>query len=210
MRKINNFIETDNQVKLLFSKLIEWHTNDPSGTSSNGQLPQSIMLVKCLQLMCEGHYQPNQDALRAQTSEENPAIVIPNAQSENILDPMVAYLNSVSKLGTRVATAGAQAVASLVLEVLQGPCTGNQVHFASRTHLLEVLNCIMRSQNVNDQVEIEEVELKFTVVKIFQALIEGRHQDDPLFKKVLGMVHHDVLVEFVDSPVLKVVNRNAR
>jgi hypothetical protein len=79
--------------------------------------------------MCEGHFQPNQDALRVQTSEENPSIVATISQSENILDPMVVYLNYVSKLGTKVATYGAQAVASLVLEVLQGPCKGNQVHF---------------------------------------------------------------------------------
>jgi hypothetical protein len=62
----------------------------------------------------------------------------------------------------------------------------------------------MRSQKLNDQVEVEEFSLKFTVVKIFQALLEGRQQGDPHIKRVLGMVHHDILVGFVDSPVLKV------
>jgi hypothetical protein len=49
---------------------------------------------------------------------------------------------------------------SLILEVIQGPCQGNQEHFAIKTALVEVLNKLLRSEGGEDKVEEEELQLK--------------------------------------------------
>jgi hypothetical protein len=55
-----------------------------------------------------------------------------------------------------------------LLSFLQGPCRGNQLHFATNTELLETLNRMMRSKPRKDQEEEQEIEIKKTVLSIFQ------------------------------------------
>ena len=247
------------ELKRIFVNLIEWHQSNPDGESEvdlPDGLPKEIIAIKCLQLMCEGHFKANQEILRTQdggaheqwdesggsgsgdhdgagggvgggagakkggeeeshsggggastlSSKGSKGGMVPNEFPENLLDQMVDYLNVVSKIPFRVASRAANRVAELVLEVLQGPCEANQLHFCRKTDLLEILNRMMRSRTRNDQNELEEKTLKFTVVKIFQALLEGRSSADELYKKIVGIVHLDVLISHVELPVLKLLS----
>jgi uncharacterized membrane protein YgcG len=220
--------------------MMVWHEANPDG-DAGGELPDEIIIIKCLQLMSEGHFKANQDVMRVQgagagvasavagtaagaaddgtkasdaasssmhtlTKKQREAgLSVPNAVEVNLLDEMVDYLNVVRKIPSRAASHAATRVTGLVLEVLQGPCEANQLHFSRKTDLLEVLNRMMRSRTRNDQKEVEEKELKFTVVKIFQALLEGRKSTDELYKKIVGIVHLDVLISHVEIPALKIL-----
>jgi hypothetical protein len=53
------------EVKMMLMKLIEWHQTNPEGEEGKG-LPEDILVVRCLQLMCEGHFKPLQNLLRQQ------------------------------------------------------------------------------------------------------------------------------------------------
>ena len=229
------------EVKSMMVDLIAWHETNPDG-EGGGELPSGIIIIKCLQLMSEGHFKANQNLMRTQdnglskvdasASTETSAnsgsdagdsevlaaaqvttrkqrdaakLIVSNHVDVNLLDEMVDYLNVVSKIPYRVASQAATRVAGLVLEVLQGPCDENQLYFSRKTDLLEVLNRMMRSRTRNDQKEAEEKELKFTVVKIFQALLEGRTSTDEVYKKIVGIVHLDVLISHVEIPALKIL-----
>ena len=115
---------------------------------------------------------------------------------------MVNYLGVTSKISTQAGTEGAAAVAELVLEVLQGPCEVNQEYFCKESPLLEILNRMMRSKTRNDQVEEDTLDLKVTVVKIFQALLEGRSVESELYAKIVGIVHLDVLQSYVQRDLV--------
>ena len=53
-----------------------------------------------------------------------------------------------------------KSVGDVIVEVIQGPCVGNQLHFTPNTDILEIQNRIMRSTVVADCVEEEEIEVK--------------------------------------------------
>ncbi len=126
-------------------------------------IPESVLIVRFLQLMCEGHYLPNQDVLREQPR---------NHVQFNLLDDFVLYLNCLSHIPCRTSSSAAIRITATILEVIQGPCEGNQVHFALNTELIETLNRVNRSKLVKDCVEADEVELKKTSIDIFQGIAE--------------------------------------
>ena len=79
--------------------------------------------------MSEGHFFDNQEIMRDQPNSDG---------TINLLDDFVAYLKCLSQIHCRTSTLAAIRVANTILEVLQGPCTGNQEHLALNTDLLEV------------------------------------------------------------------------
>ena len=115
------------------------------------ELPDMIILVRMLPLMCEGHYKPNQDIMREQPN---------NFTTVNLLDDFVEYLKELDGLKCRTSTAAESAVMDVVLEVIQGPCELNQDHFALNTELLETLNRRLRGRVVGDCDEDEENKLR--------------------------------------------------
>jgi hypothetical protein len=75
------------QVRLTIQKLQAWHNwhqiiELEAGEEPNP--PEEILILRMLQLMCEGHYLPNQDIMREQPN---------NRVSYNLLDDFVNYQN---------------------------------------------------------------------------------------------------------------------
>ena len=156
------------QLRVTLQKLINWHKwNDvvvlEEGTDPD--LPESFLVVRMLQLMSEGHYHNNQEIMREQTF---------NVVSVNLLDNLVVYLNTLTRMPCRTSTTASNGVANLVLEILQGPCEGNQLYFTLNTELLETMNRMLRSPAVHDCVHEEETDLKMTTIDIFCGLLEGQ------------------------------------
>jgi hypothetical protein len=70
---------THTQVRLTLQKLQAWHEWNQVvllDYDEEPSLPDEILIVRFLQLMCEGHYLPNQDIMREQPN---------NAVSYNLL-----------------------------------------------------------------------------------------------------------------------------
>lgn len=175
------------QLRQCISLLRGWH--DWRGVvvledDEEPELPESIIIIRFMQLMCEGHYNPNQDIFR-----EQPGVKV----SVNLLDDLVQYLVLLGKFPCRTSTQAALAVGATVLEVIQGPCEGNQDHFALNTQLTETLNHQMRARLVEDQDEGEELELKKTCIDIFQGLLEGQGTKTSVYERVLSVIHLDVV-----------------
>ena len=112
-------------------------------------LPEDVVIVRFMQLMCEGHYGANQDIMREQPN---------NSVSINLLDDLVQFLNCLSRIPCRTSTDASIRVSATILEVIQGPCERNQEHFALNTELIETLNRLMRAKTMRDCVEEEELE----------------------------------------------------
>ena len=175
-------------VRTILQNLMSWHKWNGVITLEDGEdpaLPDEIILVRCLQLMCEGHYGPNQDILREQPN---------NTVSINLLDDFVLYLQALDNIKCRTSTAAESAVSALILEVIQGPCEGNQDYFALNTELIETLNRKIRQRPVNDCDEIEEIELKKGAIDIFQALLEGQARKTAVYERMLSVIHIDVIL----------------
>lgn len=175
------------QVRLILQKLKAWHEWRKIiilGEGEEPKPPEEIWIIRFLQLMCEGHFMPNQDIVREQKN---------NAYSFNLLDDFVMYLNSLSRIPCRTSTAAAIRVAATILEVIQGPCENNQVHFALSTELIETLNRINRTKVVHDCLESEEVLLKRVSIDIVQGLLEGQGEKSVVYERVLSVIHLDVI-----------------
>jgi hypothetical protein len=110
-----------------------------------------------------------------------------------LLDDFVNYLNCLSRIPCRTSSTTAIRTAATILEVIQGPCDGNQAHFTLNTELIETLNRINRAKMVNDCVEDEEIELKKTSIDIFQGLLEGQGEKSQVYERVLSVVHLDII-----------------
>ncbi len=175
------------RVRAILKSLIDWHSWEGVVELKEGEepnIPETVLLVRMLQLMSEGHFHPNQEIMREQ----------PNAPvSANLLDDLVAYIKCLSQIHCRTSTVASIRVASTILEILQGPCKGNQEHFALNTDLLEVLNRIIRSVVMRDCVREEEIELKKTVMDIIEALLEAQSLKSPLYERVLSVLHVDAV-----------------
>jgi hypothetical protein len=175
------------QLRKIIAELVSWH--DWSGITElqegeEPDLPEDIISVRFMQLMCEGHYNPNQDIMREQPDK---------LVSINLLDDMVSYLVCLGRIPCRTSTTAALAVGATVLEVIQGPCEGNQDHFSLNTSLIETLNHQMRARVTGDCDEAQEIELKKTGIDIFQALLEGQGQKTAVYERILSVIHLDVI-----------------
>ena len=181
------------QMREMITELIDFHKWEgviELEEDDDPELPEEIILIRFLQLMCEGHYGPNQDIMREQPN---------NHDSFNLLDDFVLYFHSLDSIACRTSTAAALAVSATILEVIQGPCELNQDHFALNTELIETLNRKMRSRARGDCDEEEELELKKTCVDIFQGLLEGQGSKVAVYERVLSVIHIDI-VELLASP----------
>ena len=178
-------------VKSMLQDLMNWHkwhqvidTRDENGEEGEVELPDNIILVRMLQLMCEGHFLPNQDIMRTQPN---------NHTKVNLLDTFVEYIQVLDDIKCRTSTDAATKVADVILEVIQGPCVGNQEHFATQTELLETLNRRMRNRVTVDCVLEEENGMKKTAIDIFQGLLEGQGHKTAVYDRVLSVIHLDVI-----------------
>jgi hypothetical protein len=175
------------QVRLSLKDLQRWHTWNESlrvGEDEEPEQPPGILLIRFLQLMCEGHFLPNQDIMRDQPN---------NSITYNLLDDFVDYFNCLSRIPCRTSTTAAIRLSATILEVIQGPCEGNQAHFALNTELIETLNRVNRAKVTDDCLEEEEIALKKTSIDIFQGLLEGQGEKSPVYERVLSVIHLDII-----------------
>jgi predicted house-cleaning noncanonical NTP pyrophosphatase (MazG superfamily) len=146
--------------------------------------PDGIILIRGIQLMSEGHFEGNQDMVRDQPN---------NSKSYNLLDDFVNYLAFLSKNSSPESTNAASMVADTILEVIQGPCTGNQQHLAMNTELIEILNRMMRAKAFEGSDDDDEEDLKKCGLEIFEALLEGQGKGSEIYERILSVIHLDVL-----------------
>eukprot|EP01031_Cornospumella_fuschlensis_P031175 gene31175-37679_t len=175
-------------VRQILHNLMSWHKWNGIIKLNEGEdpeLPDELILVRCLQLMCEGHYTPNQDILREQPN---------NNTSINLLDDFVIYLQTLDSIRCRTSTTAALSVSATILEVIQGPCEGNQEYFALNTELIETLNRVIRQHPSDDSDEVQELELKKAAIDIFQALLEGQARKTAVYERMLSVIHVDVIL----------------
>ena len=124
-----------------------------------------MLVMKLMQLMCEGHFKPNQQVFKEQPF---------NDKSFDLLDSMVKICGACSTVNSRSSTAVISTTCDLILEVLQGPCVQNQEYFAMESDLLEILNKLLCAEAgpESDQDADEEAQCKTTILKICKALTE--------------------------------------
>lgn len=175
------------QVRAILEGLITWHEWQgdivlPEGEEPN--LPEPVLIIRMLQLMSEGHYLPNQDLMREQPYSIEPA---------NLLESLVSYLRCLSHHPCCTSTNAAIRISATIVEILQGPCKGNQAYLALNTDLLETCNRLMRAKRIADCVVEEEVELKKTVVDILEGILEGQNMHGQIYERVLSVMHVDVI-----------------
>jgi len=168
-------------------------TEDAEEEEEEEQEPETpeMVALTMLKLMCEGHYTANQDIIREQTTKEN---------SVNLLDLLVEITSVYSKIRNRSSTITMGTTCDLILELIQGPCVQNQVHFALETELMECLNSLLRSEAHKNQDDEEETELKCIVVKIFKALTECQKKPSLVFERLMSAVHADSLTRHLKVP----------
>ena len=186
LRAENSFLFFS-QVRSILKKLIEWHKLNnkievPDGGEVN--LPEIIVVVRFLQLLCEGHFHPNQEIFREQPF---------NSQTVNLLDIFVNYVNHLSRIQSRTSTEAACRITDTIVEVLQGPCKGNQTHFTINTDILESMNRILRARVVGDCDADEEIDLKKNIVDIYLGLLEGQGRKSLVYERVLSVIHFDII-----------------
>ena len=182
-------------VRSILNSLMSWHKWNGVISLKEGQdpeLPPELILVRCLQLFCEGHYLPNQDLLREQPN---------NLVSVNLLDVLVLYIQTLDTVRCRTSTEAAMAVYAVILEIIQGPCEGNQDYFALNTELIETLNKKIRQRPVNDCDELAEAALKTVAIDILQALLEGQGHKTAVYERMLSVIHIDVIHVLSKEPM---------
>merc|ERR1712032_790426 len=103
--------------------------------------PGNCKLLRFLQWICGGNYQPNQHLLRVQHH---------NARSINLLTLAVNFLGEIAErdLGRIQNLRVAISLYELLCEAVQGACLENQQWLAIETELFDTSNNILRQLNV--------------------------------------------------------------
>jgi len=163
---------------------------------------ENIIIVRFLQLMCEGHFESNQDILREQIPSTNE---LESAKSINVLENLIAFLGVLSRVQSKAATVIATSITATILEVVQGPCVKNQTYFALETELIETLNRLMRTESFEGCVQEDEDLVKLTLLEILQGLLEGQKSKDDsvIYERILSVIDIDILLSMIVSSGIK-------
>jgi hypothetical protein len=125
------------------------------------------MVLQFLQLLCEGHFEPNQFILCEQPN---------NQTSVNLLAALSELLEALDGFKCRSFTTASLNVSATILDAIQGPCERNQEYFAEQTKLIEILNRRLRSKPAAGCNLIDETKLKTVSAQILQGLLEGQRK----------------------------------
>ena len=175
------------KIKEMIQNMIEHHKWNGIVVLPNDQdpeLPDTFLIIRFLQLITEGHYRNNQNIVREQPN---------NPLSVNLLDDLVDYLNTLSRIPCRTSAVAAIRVSATILEVIQGPCVGNQMHLTLNTEILESLNRLLRTVGGSDGKVDENLEVRGTCIDIFQGLLEGQNLKSVIYERVLSVIHLDII-----------------
>jgi hypothetical protein len=141
------------------------------------RLKTANMTLRFLQLLCEGHFEPNQNILREQPLNRNGVNLL--ATLVESLDALEAY-----KFRDGATVTVSSKLCAMILESIQGPCVRNQLFYAEESKLLEILNKRVRSRVVigngsgddEEELKASETELKKVSIEILQSLLEGQRK----------------------------------
>jgi hypothetical protein len=189
--------------------------------SQDKDLTTGLKAVHTLQMLCEGHYVPNQMIISLQSGH--------NASSTNVLDSISSHLCVLCDRVVRIAAKfkdpmmvnldetdlaavvredilkttllTAYKMTSLVLELVQGPCERNIEHLALNTELLEHMNNLVCAELL----ECEDVrKLKTQMLRTLKGLLEGQSDKQPsmVYERLLSVLHLEALKLFVYPPEL--------
>jgi hypothetical protein len=203
---------SDKFFSMIREMLAQIVTAEENDSDAGEHAPKELWILTLLQLSCEGHYLHNQEVLREQPKNE---------RTINLLDDLATHFQKLCNLAISAPAPAPVGLletttkfAQLILEVIQGPCTGNQTHFAQHTPLVETMNRAMRlsagtaeerTKNVEKKQELAKAveaveELKWMILKIFKALLEGQQKPSPIYERVLSVLHLEVLQMQLQPP----------
>ena len=179
------------QMREIIQTMIKWYRYGNVPVCEEGEdpeVPDMLICLRFLQLMCEGHHADNQNIMREQPN---------NRSNINLLDDFVELLNTCSKKPSRSATKMSDQTANTILEVIQGPCLKTQEHLAMYTDLCEIINRILRAKPVGDCDEDEDEDVKKCTLEIFEALVEGQCLPSAIINRILSVIDMEVLIQIV-------------
>jgi hypothetical protein len=194
--------------------------------SKDGDLTTGLKMIHTLQLLCEGHFVPNQLIISLQSGH--------NASSTNILDDVATHLCTLcdkvvqmaakadptkKKIDEGVDQEGEGSLVSirkdtlqtvlevtykltcLVLELIQGPCERNIEYLALNTELLEHMNDFVCAE-LNDHEMMKT--LKAQMLRTLKGVLEGQSDKHPsmVYERMLSCLHLESLKLFVYPPEL--------
>jgi hypothetical protein len=167
-------------------------SGDRSDAGDQEEIPE-LLVMKLMQLMCEGHFKPNQQVFKDQPF---------NHKSYDLLGSMVKICGACSTVNSRSSTVVISTTCELILEVLQGPCVQNQEYFAMESDLLEILNTLLcaEANPESDQDAVEEAQCKTTILKICKALTECQKKPSIIFERLMSAVHAESLTRHLRLP----------
>jgi hypothetical protein len=146
-----------------------------------------VSVLRLSQLMCEGHYRDMQDYFRVQTD---------NQVSINIIEPMLNVLETLVYAVDRGTYALLQQVLATMIEVVQGPCRGNQEYIIAQ-NIGGLLTVIMYQEYAN--LEPEEVhELRFSAITLLLSLLEG-HMNRATITTLMQSLELTPFVDVMDT-----------
>ena len=103
--------------------------------NKNIDLPEEIIILEFLQLICADNYMPMKDFLREQPT---------NGKQINILKNIVKYFSCLSRIDDIFSLRLSSYVMNTLIRLVQGPCKGNQEYLIMRTELLPSFNRFAR------------------------------------------------------------------
>lgn len=181
------------QVKEMIEQQVIWCQRDAesqstSGSDGNCVLPDQIVIMKLIQLLCEGNYQANKNMMREQEG---------NVRFVNILGSIVEYIKLLSRMESLGCTLAAVRVINTIVFLIQGPCIGNQEYFVLHSDLLAALNRLLRStrpaMETSQRWGIYMELLKENIIDTLRACIEAQRHGSAVMERVESVAEVNVL-----------------
>ena len=162
-----------------------YDTDQPDQTI---RLPEAMVFLKMIHLMCDGNFVSTKLFLKEQEG---------NSRFVNILDTIANFADVLSRLESHNCTQVTIRVVDSILGLLQGPSSTCQEHFVLHTDLLVALNRLMRSsrpsQDLSAQWRADIDVLKEYVIDVMRACIEGLPEGSVVVERVQTAIEVNVL-----------------
>jgi hypothetical protein len=147
------------------------------------------LLLRLVQLLCEGHFEEFQDYMRGQDD---------NQVSVNVLESLVALIDAmIVKVELKTYPVLLQLLATIA-ELIQGPCRGNQEAFISQGIGDALAALISLPREEAPELSPEQLgELHEASVIVLLSLLEGR-SDAPQLSSLISSMSLTLLIEAMD------------
>lgn len=176
------------QLKEMIELQVLWCQRDAESGDVAVELPDQIIVLKLIHLMCEGNYQDNKNMIREQDG---------NIRFVNILGSLVEYIKLLSRTESLGCTEAAVRVTNTIVLLIQGPCVGNQEYFVLHSDLLAALNRLLRSTRpVTDSTQEWDFYmelLKENIIDTLRACIEAQRRGSAVMERVESVTEVNVL-----------------